>query len=59
MKLFVLSLESSAIDWFYDKANNFFDSLRTILNAFRDKYVDKREGKFLVKECNTIKKKIK
>lgn len=39
------------------QADNSFDSLRTLLNAFRDKYGDKREGKFLVKEFNTIKKK--
>ena len=57
MKLFVLSLEDDALDWFQDKADNAFDSLRSLLDAFRDKYGDKREGKYLVKEFNIIKKR--
>lgn len=57
MKLFVVSLEDDALDWFQDKASNSFDSLRSLLDAFRDKYGDKREGKYLVKEFITIKKR--
>jgi len=57
MKLFVLSLEDNALDRFHDKANNAFDSLRTLTNAFKDKFGDKTEGKYLVKDLNTIKKK--
>lgn len=49
MKLFVLSLEDDALDWFHDKADNAFDSLRTLLDSFRDKYGDRIEGKYLVK----------
>lgn len=55
MKFFVLSLEDNALDWFHDKADNAFDLLRALTDAFKDKYGDKREGKYLVKELNTIK----
>lgn len=49
MKLFVLSLTDNVLDWFHDKADNAFDSLRALTNAFKNKYGDKREGKYLVK----------
>lgn len=57
MRLVVLSLEDNAIEWFHDKADNAFDSLRALTDAFKDKFGDKREGKYLVKELNTIKKR--
>lgn len=57
MKLFVLSLEDDALQWFLDKPDNAFDSLQTIFNSFKDKYGDKREGKYLFKELNSIKKR--
>lgn len=45
MKLFVLSLKDNALEWFHDKADNAFDSLRALTDAFKDKFGDKREGK--------------
>jgi len=57
MKLLILSLEDDAFDWFQNKADNAFDSLRSLLDAFKNKYGDKLEGKYLVKEFNTIKKR--
>jgi len=57
MNLFVLLLEDVSLDWFLDKPNNVFDSLQSLTNAFKDKFWDKREGKYLVKELNSIKKR--
>lgn len=39
MKLFVLSLEDEALDWFHDEPNNYFNSLQALIDAFKDKYV--------------------
>ena len=57
MSLFVLSLEEDALDWFTEKLDNSFNSLQSIINAFKDKYGDKREERRLVKAINVIKKK--
>lgn len=56
MKLFVLSLEEVETDWLLDKPYNSFDSLQAIINAFKDKYGDKREGRYLLRTINNIKK---
>lgn len=71
MKLFVLSLEDDALQWFQDKLDNTFvslqwfqdkpdntfDSFQDLTGAFKDKFGDKRKGKYLVKELNSIKKR--
>ena len=44
MTLFVLTLEGDALDWFMEKPHNSFDSFQSIVNAFKEKYGDKREG---------------
>ena len=35
--LFILSLEYDALQWFLDEPSNSFDSLQTIIGAFKDK----------------------
>lgn len=57
MRLFVLSLEDNALDQFHEKADIAFGSLRALADAFKDRFGDKREGKYLVEELNTIKKR--
>jgi len=57
MTLFVLKLEEVAFNWFHNKPDNAFDSLRDLTDAFKDKFGNKREGKYLVKEHNSIKKR--
>ena len=57
MTLFVLSLEGDALYWFTEKPQNSFDSLQSIVNAFKEKYGDKREGRHLVKAISIIKKR--
>lgn len=57
MKLFVLSLENDALQWFQNKPDNAFDSSQALTNAFKNILRDKREGKYLGKELNSIKKR--
>ena len=45
------------MDWLTEKPNNLFNSLQSIINAFKDKYGDKREERRMVKAINVIKKK--
>lgn len=59
MTLFVLTLEGDAHKWFAEKPRNSFDSLQSIINAFKEKYGDKREGRHLVKVIIIIKKREK
>ena len=46
MKLFVLSLEEEAIDWFMEQDDNKFKDLKGIIEAFNDKWGDKRDHHF-------------
>jgi len=39
-----------------DKPKNSFDSLQAIINAFKAKYGDKREGRHFLRTINNIKK---
>ena len=57
MTLFVLTLEGDAHEWFAEKPRNSFDSLQSIVNAFKEKYGDKREVRHLVKAISIIKKR--
>ena len=43
MKLFVLSLEEEANDWFMEHDDNKFKDLKGIIEAFNDKWGDKRD----------------
>src|SRR5713101_3568451 len=43
MKLFVLSLEEEAIDWFMEHDDNKFKDLKGIIEAFNNKWGDKRD----------------
>lgn len=54
---FFLSLEKDALQLFQDKPNNTFDFLQALTSTLKDKFEDKREGKYLVKELNSIKKR--
>jgi hypothetical protein len=56
MKLFVLSLEEDAHDWFSDFADNKFKTIKDLINAFIEKWGDKKEHRHLLATLNTIKK---
>lgn len=56
MRLFVLSLEEDALDWFIDFLDNSFDSLQSITNAFNNKYGDKKNKRDLLYAINNMKK---
>ena len=45
IKLFKFSLDGDALDWFIDLLANSFDSLESIIDAFEEKYGDKRKIK--------------
>ena len=57
MRLFVLTLEKDALDWFTKKPDNSFDSLQSIINGFKKKYGDEREKRHLVRGINVIRKR--
>jgi hypothetical protein len=56
MKLFVLSLEDDALDWYEDKPNNSFKTLKELIDAFIEKWGEKRDQRHLLPALNTIKK---
>lgn len=56
MKLFVLYFENDPMDWFLDWTNNSFDSLQAIINAFKDMFGDKLEGRYFLRIISDIKK---
>ena len=47
MQLFILSLEGDARNWFCDFPDNFFDSLQAIINAFKNRYGDQINERYL------------
>jgi len=57
MTLLILTLGGDAYDWFEEKPQNSFNSLELIINAFKEKYGDKRQGRHLVKAISIIKKR--
>ena len=57
MTLFILTLGGDAHEWFTEKPRNSFDSLQSIIDAFKEKYGDKREGRHLVNAISIIKKR--
>jgi hypothetical protein len=56
MKLFVVSLEDDASDWYEDCPNNKFATLKDLLDAFTKRWEEKRDHRHLLVALNTIKK---
>jgi len=56
MRVFVLSLEEDALDWFTEQPANSYDSLQAIVNAFMGKYGERRENSHLISAISTMKK---
>ena len=56
MKLFVLSLEDGALDWYEDMPNNTFKMLKDLLDAFTEKWGEKKDHRHLLAALNSIKK---
>jgi hypothetical protein len=56
MKLFVLSLEDDASDWYEDMSNNSFKTLKELIDSFTEKWGKKRDHRHLLETLNTIKK---
>ena len=48
MKLFVLSLEEDALDWFTEQDDNKFNTLQEILDGFNERWRDRKEAHFLL-----------
>ena len=56
MKLFALSLEDEAFDWFSNLDDNKFSTLSSLIDELMDKWGDKREHRHALVALNTIKK---
>ena len=56
MRLFVLSLEEDALDWFTEQPANSYDSLQAILTAFLNKFGEKKENRHLINAISNMKK---
>jgi hypothetical protein len=56
MKLFVLSLEDDASDWYEVMPNNSFKTLKDLLDSFTEKWGEKRDHRHLLAALNTIRK---
>jgi hypothetical protein len=56
MKLFVLSLEDDASDWYEDKPDNTFKTLKDLIDVFTEKWGEKRDHRHLLAALNTMKK---
>ena len=56
MKLFILSLEEDALDWFLEHDVDIFSNLRGILDAFNERYGDKKEYRHLLAALHASQK---
>jgi hypothetical protein len=56
MKLFVLSLEEDALDWFTGFADNKFKTIKELIDVFTKRWGDRKENRHLLAELNSIKK---
>ena len=56
MKLFALSLEDEAFDWFSNLEDSKYPTLSSLVDHFMDKWGDKREGRHALTALHTIKK---
>lgn len=56
MKLFSLSLEDDAFDWFSNLDDNKFPTINSLIDEFMDKWGDKKEHRHALAALNIIKK---
>jgi hypothetical protein len=56
MKLFVLSLEDDASDWYEDCPDDKFKTLKDLLDSFTERWGKKRDHRHLLASLNNIKK---
>ena len=56
MKLFVLSLEEDALDWFTEQDDDKFKTLQEILDAFNERWGDRKEVHFCLLPCMQVKR---
>ena len=56
MRLFVLSLEDDAMEWFEEQNDNKFKTLKEIIEAFNDRWGDRRDSHFLLAALHTSHK---
>ena len=57
MKLFVLSLEEDALDWFTEQDDDKFKTLQEILDVFNERWGDRKEAHFLFAGLHASQKK--
>jgi uncharacterized protein YjiS (DUF1127 family) len=57
MRLFVFSLEGDAAEWFSDQDPNKFSTLAEIVKAFRERWGDQKENRFLLAALSSSQKK--
>jgi hypothetical protein len=57
MRLFSLSLEEDFFYWFVGQYDNKFNTLNELVNAFIERWGDKKEHRHLLEKLHTIKKK--
>ena len=56
MKLFILSLEDDAMEWFQDQNDNKFKTVKEIIEAFNDRWGDRSDNHFLLAALHTSQK---
>ena len=56
MKLFILSLEDDAMEWFQDQSDNKFKTVKEIIEAFNDRWGDRSDNHFLLAALHTSQK---
>ena len=56
MRLFILSLEDDAMEWFQDQSDNKFKTLKEIIEAFNNRWGDRRDNHFLLAALHTSHK---
>jgi hypothetical protein len=56
MKLFFLSLEDDALDWFMELTNNNAKTIKELIDAFVEIWGDRKERRHLLASLNLIKK---
>ena len=56
MRLFILSLEDDAMEWFQDQNDNKFKTFKAIIEAFNDRWGDRRDNHFLLAALHTSQK---
>ena len=56
MKLFVLSLEEDALDWFTEQDDDKFKTLQEILDAFNERWGDRKEARFVLAALHASQK---